>query len=160
MTSDLMVPVATMRQAIACMRRFFIPSLRHTFCSLADGDTLADWVRDYIVQCAGVKDVLSLGDIRRAGRRQLVGRHAQSVELELRLILEGLCDAQYVALLDDGRRPSYAINPALADVYADYRASVIAAKLLAREQAYDVVEKATGKRPSAPMRVIGYDPAG
>lgn len=154
------VGVDTMRQAIACMRRFFIPSLRFTFCQLADEDNLANWVRDYIVQNAGVRQTITLSEIRRAGKRQVAGKHPQAVEMELRFIMEGLQDAQYVAVLDDGKHPVYQINPALATIYADYRHSIIAAKLLARQTAYDTVERATGKRPQAPIRVIGMDSPG
>lgn len=160
-TADHIVSIDTMRQAIACMRRFFIPSLRYTFCQLADdSDNLTNWVRDYIVQCSGVKPTITLSELRRAARRQVAGKHPQAVDLELRLILEGLQEAQYVMLIEDGKHPVYSINPALATIYDKYRQSVIAAKLLAREQAYDKVEQATGKRPTVPIRVIGMDSSG
>jgi hypothetical protein len=105
--------------------------LRHVFMVVAkQQDELGALVVDYVIQCASVRDVITMSDLRRATKAASgVEKADRENDMRIRVVMDGLIAdgwAQYAQ--DHPRHPSFAINPDLATAYADYRQQVIQAK--------------------------------
>jgi hypothetical protein len=122
----------TATRAIRLMREFFIPSLRHAFLEIGhQRDQLAQTVTDFILQGAGVMETVTLGDLRRVCKKQLQqeGRKPEQSDGALRVIMDELTLAGYVAMLTDHPRyPKWTINPHIATQFAAEREKIIRAK--------------------------------
>jgi hypothetical protein len=120
----------TMQRAIDAVKQFIVPSLRYAFAEVAgQKDHLAQWVIDYIIQCASVKPTITLSEIRRSAKRQIHDLPHWQADQDLRLCMDDLQQRGYVTLLDESNKSIlWAINANLATLFADYRKSVINAK--------------------------------
>lgn len=148
--SIMAMPGETMQQAVDCMMKFFIPSMKYAFNDVASTEsTLARWTIDHIVQNSGIRDTIRIADIKRSSRRQTENMDNKDIDMTLQYIMADLCDAGYVAQLPlDGKTANYAINPRLASEFAEYRAAVIKSKAQIKE-IFDAIPK---KNPSAKKR--------
>jgi hypothetical protein len=151
----------TMKQTIKAMKKFFIPSLKYAFADIAgERDTLSEWVTDYIIQCASVKNIISLTDIKRSSRRQTEGVNLYQLDLDLKNIMMDLQDAHYVICIDDVelKNPTWAINSELAIQFSAHRQKTIDAK----QFVVDSFEAEGVKRYGRPLvrkaNAIGYKP--
>ncbi len=142
------VSKATMERAAACMRQFVIPSLRFAFNHVDDG--LEEWIKDHIIQIAGEHPTISVGDIKRSGKRKIEALNLTNdyhLDSKIRMILDSIARHGWLALLEEHRRGViYSINPSIATVFAERRAKIIKSKAIIRQSILDVVEERHGKR--------------
>jgi hypothetical protein len=128
-----------MRKTVDIMKQFIVPSLRYCFMEVAGlKDPLDAWVVDYVIQLASTKPSVSIGEIKRAARRQLENREGFRADNAIISIMDELQSHGYVKLDESkGRVPHWYINPALADLYKDKREAIINAKQMVIEQFRD-----------------------
>lgn len=124
------VSVKTMGQAINAMKEFFIPSMRYAFVGVAEqGSMLAEWVIEYIIHMSSIKDTIALADLKRAARRKLQGMSSSEADMEIRYIMADLEDAKYIIRIETvGKTIVWAIDPALATLFSDYRKQILIAR--------------------------------
>jgi len=147
----------TMQAAINVMKQFFIPSMKYSFAEVAEQkNTLAEWVTDHIIQIAGIKSTVTLGDLKRSARRKIGDMNEMSVNAELYMIMGDLCDANYVILVDETnpRAPVWAVNPDIAITFADHRKAIIAAKQQVRDNFDAILLPDTGFKK---RNALGYE---
>jgi hypothetical protein len=159
---DKEMSVTTMHQAIRVMEQFFVPSLRHSFMEVAGmRDDLSIWITDHIVQLAGVHATVTLSDIRRSARRQVGERSVWETDQEIRMVMDDLTAAGYVSLFTEhGRSAVWTINPALAEVYKEYRKKIISAKQETIEHFKGVAMARTGTVSKHHRDAIGHEDDG
>jgi hypothetical protein len=149
------VSAETVQQGITIAKEYIIPTLRYTYNGeLAGADSFDEWVKDHIVQYSDQSSI-TLSDIRRNARRQ-IEKMPKQVQVDAILsAMQPLEAAKWVARVDDGSKESqgraqWAINPGLAQQFADHRRSVIEAKQRIMDHVY---RDAVKKKPI----VYGYD---
>jgi hypothetical protein len=141
------VSAKTLQAAINTMKQFFIPSLKYSFSEVAEQkNTLTEWLTDHIIQIAGIKETVTLGDLKRSARRQITDMQDTAVNSEFYMIMADLCDANYVMLIDETnpRHPVWAINPELATTFADHRKAIVAAKQQVRDNFAEMINPGKG----------------
>ena len=139
----------TMHQATSVMKQFMVPSLRYAFMEIVGlKDELATWILEHIIQLSSIRATVTMGDIKRAAKRQIEGRSSWQAEQEIRMIMDDLADAGYVGLfVDHPRHVAWTINPALADLFKDYRQAIVTAKQEIIEHFQEVSRSRTGHAP-------------
>ena len=152
------VTVETMRQATAIMRQFIVPSLRYAFMEIVGlKDELATWITEHIIQVASVRPTVTLSEIRRAARRQITDRPSWQADQDIRMIMDELCEVGYATLfVDHPRHVAWTINPALADLFGDYRKSIITAKQQIIDHFKAEAVSRTGKVSDRHFDAIGH----
>ena len=152
---SISVGIETVRQAITLAKSYIIPTLRYTYNGeLAGTDSFDEWVKDHIIQYSDQQSI-TLSDIRRNARRQ-IEKMPKQVQIDAILsAMQPLETAKWVARVDDGSKESqgraqWAINPGLAQQFAEHRRSVIEAKQRIMDHVY---RDATKKKPI----VYGYE---
>jgi len=150
---------ATMRQAVAIMRQFIVPSLRYSFMEIAGlKDELAKWIAEHIIQLSSVRPIVSLSDLRRAARRQVGDRPSWKADQDIRVIMDDLAEAGYVQLFEDhGRSTVWTINAGLATIFKEYRESIIDAKQSVINHFKEGSIKKLGRLPVRLANAIGFD---
>jgi len=123
----------TAKLACAMMQGYLIPMLRATYGRIGGlmEDTYSEWIIDHIVQNATVETTISLSEIKRSSRRQVEKLNWQDWQIneEIRATMRELAEHNYVVLLEErGKHAVWSINPAIAETFKEYRASVIKAK--------------------------------
>jgi len=162
MTEPFMPAVSgdTMRRARAFWQDYIVPSLRYAYWEIGDAlsESIDVWMASHIIAIA-TQDEVSLRDLKRSARRQLAQwpmHHHDSVIMDAMLPLEA---SNWVALVRDERRTKHtvwAINPGLAETFADYRKQVLKIKQRRLDEQREIAQK---HRPGKeiPRRLVpGY----
>lgn len=127
------VSEATMQAAIEVAKTYMVPVLRYVFGEMAGESVIDAWVADHIVQYADLKEI-TLMQIKRGGRRQFDAFPSDWAKGQAILgAMARLEDAGWVMRVDDGTQEhrqfaQWAINPLLAQQYADHRRELIEAR--------------------------------
>ena len=122
---------ATADRAIGLVRRFFYPMLRYTFLTVAkQRDEVGRLLVDFIIQCASAKPIVTMADLRRATKSVTgVESYDMKTDFALRSHMEDLMVDGWVSYFQDHpKQPQFAINPELANIYAEHRQAIIRAK--------------------------------
>jgi hypothetical protein len=153
----LTISADTMLQAVNIMQQFVIPSLRHTFMEIVGmKDELGVWVTEHIVQLSSVRPTISLSELRRSAKQQLLDRTTHQADTDLRVIMEDLADSGYVSVMSDfGRSVVWSINPTVATIYKDHRKQIIEAKQNSIEHIRQSIAKHHTIKPNTP-NAIGW----
>jgi len=118
-------------KAIEVIKTFFYPMMRYTYLVVCQQrDTLGQFLVDYVIQCSGIKDTLSMSDLRRA-TKTITGSESYDsrTDFNIRCVMEDLIVDGWVAYSQDHpRNPVFIINPELAVRYKEHRLRVIKAK--------------------------------
>lgn len=159
-TSSQVLTLKTMKQTIAAMKGFFIPSLRYAFAEIAgERDPFAEWIVDHIIQLSSVRDTVTLSEIKRSSRRQHDKRTPLQLDIDVRNVMLDITEYQYVTCIDDidMKNPTWAINPNLALSFKEKRESIIKA----RQAVADSFEREGVARYGRPLvrkaNAIGYE---
>lgn len=149
----------TMLQAVNVMEQFFVPSLRYSFMEIVGiKDELGIWVTEHIIQLAGVEETVTLSEIKRSARRQVGDRTPWEIDQDIRMTMDELTKAGYTALFTEhNRSATWTINPALAEIYKDYRQKIIAAKQATIDHFKNISIKKVGKPSKYHHDAIGYE---
>jgi len=146
----------TMENVVMFAKSYIIPSFRYALGEVIGTETFDTWLSNYLIQHSD-KELITLSDIKRAARRQVQFKgKPQWIQYEMIYgAMSHLENVQWVARIDDGEdeykhRAQWYINPALKDLFKDYRAEVIAAK---QRQLDHIYRLSTKEKP----RVHGYD---
>lgn len=124
------VSPALVMRVLELVKSFIVPSLRHVYGDiggLAD-DNLDRWMMDHVISIAD-QGTVTLSDIKRSARRQIEDRHPMEAAEALRSSANYLESLGWLVLTEDkGRSTVWAINPDIGATFAEYRATVRAAK--------------------------------
>lgn len=151
---------ATMGQAVAIMRQFFVPALRYAFMEVVGlKDELAKWITNHIIQISGEQPIVSMRDLKQAAKRQLEGMPPWEAEEKIRATMDELAKADYVTLFTDHpKRTDWTVNPALSQQFAARRKAIILAKQRTIERFKDEAIKRVGfADPRYHADAIGID---
>ena len=127
----------TVRKTVELVHSFFLPMLRHAFLEIGrQRDSVGTALFDFILQQSGVKATVTLGEIRRTCK------HLFSADVQLwqsdamiRSAMDEMASLGHVAIHQDHpRNPTWAINPHLADVFANHRRKIVEGKQAAITQ--------------------------
>ncbi len=149
------VQADTLARAIRFTREYLIPALRYTLSHITTSEPFDAWVRDYLLYHCEGRESITLSDIRRGARRQLEAIRSPAVQDQMVLeAMEPLERAGWV-IKSEGtsvRSVQWAINPAVAQAFADQRRKIV----LARQRQQDERTRIA----KLPRRIVaGYDPA-
>lgn len=139
------IDVDTMQRTIKVIRGYVVPSIRYSLAEYSVDGTFDTWMTEHIAQHS-TQTTISLAEIRRSAKRQIVGMSLQQSEQLITGAMWNLEQAKWVTRLPDdmtdGRRSAvWGINPSLNTLHADYRKKVIAAKQRQREEIYRLSPK-------------------
>ena len=140
------VSVALMERVIEVIRGYVVPTYRYTLGEMSAVTTFDTWVTEYIIQHCDVPTI-KMSDIKQSARRPLAGVNIQTATQRVVDAMYVLEQSQWVHRMDDRTKENqgiaeWAINPALAVTFAEYRKDVIRAKQRMNEQ---MVETSKGK---------------
>ena len=156
---SMFISAETVIQATTLFRTFFIPSLRYTFLEVGQqADPLARNVFNTITQWASAKPTITLADLRRSAKNttEAENRPAWQLDQSLRVIMDDLGSMGYVSMHQDHPRfPVWAINPAVAELFADYRQKIIKAKQDILESVRECAIQRHGVPPKRQSPIIG-----
>lgn len=128
---NLEVSEDTMKRTIQVIKSFVIPSYRYVYNVLggvADG-SLDQWVMDHIIHMSGEMQTISLSEIRRSARRQILGESHSQAERDIQAIMDWLQAMGWVNIVEETRRSTvWAINPQLAVMFKEQRRAIIDAR--------------------------------
>jgi len=141
-------------------KTFFIPSMRYTYLEVGkQQDQTADIVFNTVLQWASSKATVTLSELRvevkdKSDRKDVL---PSQLDMMIRATMDEMATMNYVALFQDHPRyPSWTINPAMADLFAEKRRQII----LARQESIDRLKSNLKKdRPNAKGcgNAIGFD---
>jgi hypothetical protein len=127
----LLIDEATAHKAIELMATYFLPMLRHTYLEIAaERDGIAESIFDGLLQQSGVKETVSLSEVRRLARgKNIEMMRPYEVEMLIRAAMDDLAALNHVMLVQEHpRNPIWAINPQLAVTFRTDRERIIAAR--------------------------------
>jgi hypothetical protein len=155
-----LISAATTIAAINVMKRYFVPAINYAFIEVANARSpLAKSIMMTLIQWAGERETVSLAEIRKlkGGTQSADSRRAPwHTDNMIRMHMDELATMKYVHLVTDHPRyPVWAINPALATIFADERREVIAAKAHQQGKIMKTVEERTGRKVTPSHPVIG-----
>ena len=132
------VNVSIVERVVQIVKTYIIPSLRYTLNHVADSDNFDTWLADYVIQYATEK-TLSLSDIKRSARRQIEQKMTPwQVDTLITEAMDNLEKSDWVKRIEGSeKRPLWAINPKLADIFKQYREALIRARQRQLDQQYD-----------------------
>ena len=131
------VSASIVERVIKIIKSYVIPSLRYTLNYVSDADSFDTWLIDYVIQYASEK-TLSLSEIKRSARRQIDHKTAWQVDTMITEAMDNLEKSEWVKRIEGSeKRPVWAINPKLADVFKQYREALIRARQRQLDQQYD-----------------------
>lgn len=143
------------QRVIDLIKSFIIPSMRYAFDGEFAGIASFDvWVMDHIMRISD-KSETTLSDIKRSARRQLENVNPWQQDQMVFSAMYVLEHANWVKRIDDGSRErnhyaAWAINPALATEFEDYRKKIIAARQQQLDYMYRLSKMSqSGKRVKA-----------
>lgn len=142
----------TAHNVITLIKSYIVPSFRYVYGEVGgmDTDSLEYWIMGHIAQYAGEVTHLTTRDIKRSARRQLEHIAHNDAKADM-LVFDAMTYLEqhgWVAMVSsDKRSTQWAINPAIADAFRDYRQLVIAAK----QRRYDEIHRLSGGK--APRRI-------
>jgi len=145
-----------MQRVVTFVQDYLVPSLRYLFDEVSDKQSLDAWFYGYVLQHSGLKETITLRDLRHAARRKLEQFSPYDKDRIIHDIMGLMEKSQWVQLVDhDARRNSFTwiINPQLAVVFKEQREMVIRVK---QKRMDELIRKAKG--PGARSFVPGYDP--
>ena len=146
------VSAETMRNAVAVVRDYVVPSMRYVYEGEVGG--FDQWCADYLIQYSDQSSI-TLSQIRRGARRQLEGLNQWAQIDKVLASMHTLEQARWVARVDGQEQrdsAQWAINPALATQFAEHRRRVIEAKQRRMDEIYRL---STKDKP----KVYGYEDA-
>lgn len=131
------VSAELVRRVIRIIQSYIIPAYRYAFGEIGGVSQFEHWLVDHVIQYCDVEK-LTLSEIRRSARRPLDKMDNWKAN---QMVLGGMYtleQAKWVARLDDGSkehqgRAEWLINPALKQMFREYREKVIKAKQRAAE---------------------------
>jgi hypothetical protein len=122
-------------------KTFFVPSLRYTFLEVGrQQDPTAEIVFNTVLQWASSRPTVTLSELRVEVKDKSDRKDYPPAQLDLmiRATMDEMATMNYVALFQDHPRyPSWTINPAMAELFADKRRQII----LARQEAIDSLNR-------------------
>jgi hypothetical protein len=137
------------RRAITWSKEYLIPALRY-FYSMGDKiETIEKWTTEYLI-CEEKREVLSVSDLQRAGRRPLERLKLSGFQAReaIESALWQLEQAKWVMPLpmQPGERSQrYAINPQVAIQFAERKRTVAKIKQARIEAVREVSRRASGR---------------
>jgi hypothetical protein len=145
-------------RATTVFKTFFAPSLRYTFLEVGQqSDPVARHIFDLITQWASSKPTVIMSDLRKVAKQSSDAPPWQHDQL-LRVVMDDLAGMGYVALLQDHpRHPVWTINPAVAQLFADYRRRIILAKQELLEAMEDRYSRHHGQEIKFGRTATGYE---
>ena len=151
-----MVSAAMVRRVSKMIKHYIVPMFRYTLIELAGVSQLDTWVREWIIQHCVNTQYVSLSDLKRSARVQLKDAQPWQEDQLITNAMYPLENEKWVVRIDDRSKEGkhfteWAIDPALKERFAGYRARSNAAKKRAVEQMY-------ADNPTSPRtRVKGID---
>lgn len=132
------VSPALVMRALELVKSFIVPSMRYVYGDvggLAD-DGLERWLMDHITHISDQSSV-SLSDLKRSAKRQIDGMHPTVANEAIRAAAAYLESMGWLVLTEDkGRSVTWAINPTIAETFAEHRAMV---KKLRQDQKNEIL---------------------
>jgi len=129
---DLQVSEETTLRAVQLFKTFFIPSLRYAFLEVGQQrDPVAEIVFNLVLQWSSSRPSITMGELRKEVklRSEKKDYPPQQLDLLIRATMDELASINHVAILQDHPRyPSWTINPAMAEQFANDRRKIIVAK--------------------------------
>jgi len=119
------VESTTVDRVVIIIKSYLIPVFRYVFAEIGNTDSFDQWMADYVIQHADAGTV-TIGEIKRSGRRQFDGIQAWLADQKIINSMHLLELAGWTVRTDDGSREhqhiaEWALNPALITMFADYR---------------------------------------
>jgi hypothetical protein len=125
------VSADTVKKSIRLVHRFFLPMLRHAFLEIGgQRDVIGVAIFDAVIQMAGAKATVTLGELRRSCR-QIDNNHIPVWQSDamIRSAMDEMAGLGYVKMHQDSpRNPEWALNPEVADLFANERKRIIHSK--------------------------------
>lgn len=143
----------TMDRTIEAMKRYIIPTLRFNFAK--EENQLDQWIIDHVIHIAGELKTVSVSDVKRSAKRLIerIKPYMPTLDEDIRAVLDEMVKHHWLTLIEDNRKTvNYYINENIAQIYPDYRKSVINAKQAIKE----LIAYNSGATSVPP--VYGYDP--
>lgn len=135
-------------RVIELIKGYVIPAFRYALTELTDANNFDTWVRDHIMHHCDVQTI-TLSEIKRSARRPLQNINIWQQDQMVFGAMHVLEQSRWVMRMDDGTKENqhhaqWAINPALAEQFKDYRVAVIHAK---QRQLDDIYKLSTKEKP-------------
>jgi hypothetical protein len=149
--SAITVPASAAQNAIAWVKSYVIPALRH-FYGMGDKQERIDrWIAEHILTAP--ESVLSVSDIVRSARRAVERLKLSSWQATsaVETCLITLCNAGWTTALALGhgeKSPRYAINPELRVRYSAKRQTIAQIKQKRIDAVREISRKITGTEPA------------
>lgn len=129
-----------LQRVIRIVKGYVIPALRYSLGELGTVDSFESWLMDYLIQYSD-KSMISLSDIKSSARRQIEKMTPAAQNNLVLLTMATFEKYQWVMRMDDRTREFYgtaqwAVNPALAENYKEYRNTVIELKQKRMDELY------------------------
>jgi hypothetical protein len=141
----------TAYMACELVKTYIAPSLRYTLGDIGGIEigSLDHWVADHIMLISGDCNHITLSDLRRSAKRQIAKLNTVMADTVLTDAMSLLEQNGWVMLTESNRKTTqWAINPALATIDKEHRASVIQA----RQRIYDHIHESSGG--TVPRRIV------
>jgi hypothetical protein len=153
------VPVDVVHRVTSLVRGYIIPAYRYALGEV--GGVIANdfdqWMIDYIIQISGDVQSVDLRSLKRSARRPLEGKtdwQKDQMVMDAMLVIEQAGWAVQIESEFHKKKVTWVINPALPEMFKDYRQTVIKAK---QRHADYIYRYATAKGYDRKL-VKGYDP--
>jgi hypothetical protein len=145
------VEVDTVERAIAWVKSYVIPALRHFYAMGDKQDSIDKWLAEYILTAP--ESVLSISDLQRSARRIIERLKLSSWQAQTAVesCLITLSKAGWTTALPFGhgeKSQRYAINPQLRIRYSAKRQHIAQIKQARIEQVREITRKAIGREPA------------
>ena len=163
LASDPLNPIlsySTMNSAIVLIRTYVISAYRFALSEISGSveQSLDIWVLKHIVQISEETREITLGDLRRAAKRQIEGMMPAQAGEALRYSMGLLERSGWVIETESTpKRTTWAINPDIATAHDGYRLEVIKAKQRQLDDSWAII-KANGYPEAPRILARGYDP--
>lgn len=149
----------TMKAAITLIRTYVISAYRFALSEISGSieASLDVWVLKHIVQISEDTREITLGDLRRAAKRQIEGMMPGQAGEALRYSMGLLERSGWVIETESSaKRTTWAINPAIATAHDGYRLEVIKAKQRQLDDSWAIIKLQHPDQPRLLAR--GYNP--
>ena len=153
------VPVDVVHRVTSLVRGYIIPAYRYALGEV--GGVIANdfdqWMIDYIIQISGDVQSVDLRSLKRSARRPLEGKtdwQKDQMVMDAMLVIEQAGWAVQIESEFHKKKVTWVINPALPEMFKEYRQTVIKAK---QRHADYIYRYATAKGYDRKL-VKGYDP--
>lgn len=145
-----------MQRTVDIVKGYVVPSLRHLYDEISTQQQLDTWMFAYILHQAGLKDTITLRELKHAARRKLTDVSPTMADKQVMDSMVMVEQANWAVMTEaDPRRNAYTwtINPQLLVMYKEQRDMVIQIKQARMD---DIWEQ--GGRRSERRFIPGYEP--